>query len=193
MFHKLRQKPKLLYAIITAAGLTGFLASFLQMLEKIELLKNPSSVLLCNINAIFSCSNILDVWQSSVFGFPNSLMCIIFFVVTLTAGLIAWAGGSIGRILRLVLMGLAWFFVMFGFWYLWQSIFEIGALCIYCLVCYAAVLTISGAWLRLNYKDIKFNKKIERFFDYVVSNNFDIVFWLFIATLIAIEATIQFA
>lgn len=188
-----KSKDKNLYRLITLAGAVGFIASFLQMIEKVELLKNPNSVLFCNINAVFSCTNILNVWQSSVFGFPNSLMCIAFFVLMLTAGLIGWTGSSISKTLRLIFMGFAWFFVGFGFWYLWQSIFVVGAICIFCLFCYAAVLAISGAWLRLNHKDLKLNKGLKRSLDKAISKNFDIVFWLVIAIIIAIESIIKFA
>lgn len=195
MFQKIFKKRQGLglYSIITIAGLVGFVASFLQMIEKIELLKNPNSILFCNINSVFSCSNILNVWQSSVFGFPNSLMCIVFFVIMLTAGDIGWAGGSINKISRNVLMGMALFFVAFGFWYLWQSIFVVGALCIFCIACYAAVLTISGAWFRLNYRDFSRSKNIKRFADKMVSNNMDILLWVLIAVVITIEAIIKFA
>jgi uncharacterized membrane protein len=193
MFAKLFKKEKAIYAVITLAGVIGFLASFFQLLDKIELLKNPSSILFCNLNPVFSCSNILTVWQSSVFGFPNSLMCIIFFVMTLVAGLIGWTGGSITKIMRMVFMGFAWFFVGFGFWYLWQSIFVVGAICIYCVFCYAAVLAISGAWFRLNYRDLRIYKTNQHLIDIILSNGFDIAFWLMIATVIIIEAIIKFA
>ena len=192
MFAKIFNKDKGLYTLITLAGVIGFLASFLQMIEKIELLKNPNSILFCNINSVFSCTNILNVWQSSVFGFPNSLMCIIFFVIMMTAGIIGWTGSAMDKKLRLVFMGMAWFFVGFGFWYLWQSIFVVGALCIFCILCYGAVLVISGSWLRLNHKDMKLNETYRHFLEKAIAKNYDIVFWLLIAIVITFEAVIKF-
>jgi len=186
-------KEKKLYAIITLSGLVGLLASFMQLLDKIEILKKPDSVLICNINAVFSCSNILNVWQSSVFGFPNSLMCVIFFAVMITAGLVGWTGGIISNKLRIIFMGMAWFFVGFGFWYLWQSIYIVGAMCIYCIFCYGAVLAISGSWLRLNYRNLRLNKKNEKILGKFINNNSDIAFWILIAIIIAIEAITKFA
>ena len=192
MFGNIFKKEKSLYAVITLAGIVGFLASFLQLIEKIELLKNPNSALFCNINAIFSCSNILNVWQSSVFGFPNSLMCVSFFAIMITAGFVAWTGGTINNTLRLVFMGMAWFFVGFGFWYLWQSIFVVGALCIFCIFCYGAVLAISGSWLRLNYNDLKLSKTYRHLLTEAITKNYDIAFWLLIAIIILFEAVIKF-
>ena len=131
----------------------GLLASFLQMLEKITLLKNPHAALSCNLSSVFNCSNILNAHQSSVFGFPNSLMCIVFFALMLSAGLAGLGGGVLHRWLRLSYQFLALFFVVFGFWYLWQSIFNVGSLCIYCIFCYGGLLLVNTAWLRLNYAD----------------------------------------
>ena len=192
MFAKIFNKDKGLYTLITLAGVIGFLASFLQIIEKIELLKNLNSILFCNINSVFSCTNILNVWQSSVFGFPNSLMCIIFFIIMMTAGIIGWTGSAMDKKLRLVFMGMAWFFVGFGFWYLWQSIFVVGALCIFCILCYGAVLVISGSWLRLNHNDMKLNKTYRHFLEKAIAKNYDIVFWLLIAIAITFEAVIKF-
>jgi uncharacterized membrane protein len=186
-------KPRTLYGIITIAAAVGFLASFLQMLEKITLLAHPHAALTCNINAIFSCTNILNAWQSSVFGFPNALMCLIFFTTTMAIGLVGWTGGTITRKLRLVFMGLALFFICFGFWYLWQSIFIVGAMCIFCVFCYGGVLVASGAWLRINQKELPVSKRIQRIIDRLIASNNDIYIWLFIALAIVLEIVIKFA
>jgi len=184
---------KILYGTVTIASVIGFIASFLQMIEKVELLKNPHAVLTCNINAIFSCTNILNAWQSSVFGFPNSLMCIAFFAMTMALGLVGWTGGSMNKKLRLTFQGFALFFIGFGFWYLWQSIFIVGALCIFCIFCYAAVLTISGAWLRLNSNETCLNKKHQKCLNNMIAKNFDILIWVVIAIVIIAEMLIKFA
>jgi len=180
------------YLVIALSGVVGLIASFLQTLAKLEILSNPQAVLSCNINAVFSCSNILNVWQSSVFGFPNSLMCIVFFTILITAGLIG-LGSSINAKARLVIQGLALFFAGFGFWYLWQSIFVIGALCIYCLFCYAPVLVTNGVLFRLNQKELSYNKQAKRIVDYLIKNSYDTLIWVLIAVVIAGEILIKFA
>ena len=191
LFQK-HDKTKLLYAAMTLSGIVGFVASFLQMIEKVALLKSPGSPLICDINPIFSCSNVLNVWQSSVFGFPNALMCISFFMMMITIGLVGWTGGTINKNLRLVMQGFALFFVGFGFWYLWQGIFVVGSLCIFCLFCYAAVLAISFAWLRLNQRELPISKSARKFIDKLIADNSDIFIWLTIALVIIAEMVIQF-
>jgi len=185
-------KQKLLYGIITIGAVIGFTASFLQMLEKITLLKNAHAVLTCNFGSVFNCSNILNAHQSSVFGFPNSLLCISFFAVTLSIGLAGWTGSLINTKLRLIFEALALFFVGFGFWYFWQSIFNIGSICIYCLFCYGGVLAINGAWFRLNYQSLPVNKKAQSLLTSLVAKGADIFLWIIIALGITLEAIIKF-
>jgi uncharacterized membrane protein len=185
-------KQKLLYGIITIGAAVGFTASFLQMLEKITLLKNAHAVLTCNFNSTFNCSNILNAHQSSVFGFPNSLLCISFFAITLSAGLVGWIGGSINSKLRFVYEAVALFFVGFGFWYFWQCIFNLGSLCIYCLFCYGGVLAINGAWFRLNYKELPLGKNSRKLVDRAVVKGSDIFVWILIALAITLEALLKF-
>ncbi len=186
-------KPKNLYVLMSFGGAIGLVASFLQMLEKITLLKTPAADLACNLNSVFSCSNILNAPQSSVFGFPNSLMCIVFFALMLSAGLIGWGGAQISVKLRLAYQAFSLFFVGFGFWYLWQSIFNVGALCIFCLFCYGGLLIINGAWFRLNYRELPLSKPALKMLDKWVARGADIFVWCLIAAAIALEAIIKFA
>ena len=185
--------PKLYWAILTIGAGVGLLASFGQMLEKITLLKNSDAVLSCNLNSVFNCSNVLNAWQSSVFGFPNTLLCIVFFSVILSAGLIGWTGSAINAKLRFFLQFLALFFAGFGFWYFWQSIFAVGVLCIYCVFCYGGVLAINAALFRLNYEDYPLSKKAMAKLEVWVSRGADIFFWCLIGLIIVAEAIIKFA
>lgn len=191
LFQK-HDKSKLLYITITISSVIGLIASFLQMIEKIKMLKNVSAPLICNINAVFNCSNVLDTWQSSVFGFPNALMCIIFFTIMLTLGLIGWTGSIINKNLRLIMQASAIFFLGFGFWYLWQSIFIIGSICLFCLFCYAGVLGINFAWLRINIKDLPINKSIIKYLEKNINDGSDIFIWLSIALIIIAEIIFKF-
>ena len=65
-------KQQKLYLVMVVGALAGFIASFWQLLDKLELLKNSQAVLSCNLNSVFSCSNILNAHVSSIFGFPGT-------------------------------------------------------------------------------------------------------------------------
>lgn len=178
---------------MTIGAGVGFLASFLQMLEKITLLKNSNAVLTCNLNSTFNCSNILNAHQSSVFGFPNSLLCMTFFAIMLSAGLVGWTGSAINKNLRFVYQAMTLFFIGFGFWYFWQSIFNVGALCIYCIFCYTGLLFISGSWFRLNYRDYSLSKNTMAAVERWVARGADIFVWCLIALALILEGIIKFA
>lgn len=163
-----------MYGLVASASAVGLIASFLQLQDKLIHLKNPTANLACNISSVFNCSNVLDAWQSSFFGFPNSIMCIIFFAMMLGLALVGATGSSINKTLRLIMHFFAVFFLLFGAWYLWQSIYVIGTVCIYCMFCYAAVMAINFAWIRINVFDLPFSDFKQK----LIKRNWDVVFWL---------------
>lgn len=186
------KSQKKLYGGILFGALVGFIASFWQLLEKLTLLKDDTTPLSCNLNAVFSCTNVLNAPQSSVFGFPNALLCIILFTIAIVAAIVGLTGTKIARGVRFSFQVLALFTVFFGLWYLWQSIFNLGAMCIFCVFCFGGVLTINAAWFRLNYSDYPISKALKQKIDVAVANGADIFFWCLIGLVIVAEAVIKF-
>jgi uncharacterized membrane protein len=174
------------YLVLVLGGLVGFIASFWQLLDKLTLLKNSQAALSCNLNSVFNCSDILNAQQSSVFGFPNSLLCVILFLIAIVLGVAGLTGSILHKWVRFVAQGMALFTVGFGMWYLWQSIFNVGAFCIFCIFCFAGVLIINAAWFRLNYKDLSLSDKW-------TAKGIDYFVWCLIALVIIFEAIIKFA
>lgn len=176
-----------LYSVVLAGSLVGIVASFLQTVDKLTHLVNPVANLFCNINSVFSCNNVLDAWQSSFFGFPNSLMCLVFFSVTLGTAL-AGLSGNLSKWLRLTMHSFALFFLGFGAWYLYQSIYVINAVCIYCLFCYGAVIIMNASWLRINHKDLPFVKLTQR----LINSKWDYVLWAIWAFVFVLAIFVKF-
>lgn len=173
---------------MTAGGLVGVVAAFMQTLEKIQLLKNPSNPLTCDLSSVFSCTNVLNAWQSSVFGFPNSLMCMGFFVVFASIGLAGWTGAKLPRGLRLGIQALALGVLGFGLWFMQQSIYSIGALCLYCVFCITGLVVVNAAWLRINAEDLPIGVRGRALLQRGIAKGADIfawtVLWLILAFLI---------
>lgn len=182
------KESRSLYGLIVGASAVGLVSSFLQLLDKLIHLKNPTANLACNISSVFNCSNVLDAWQSSFFGFPNSMMCMIFFSVMLGVALVGATGSSLNKVLRLVMHFFSVFFLFFGAWYLWQSIYVLGAVCIYCMFCYAAVIAINFAWVRTNVLDLPYSKVKQK----LIRSNWDIVFWMVWASSFVLMITTRF-
>jgi uncharacterized membrane protein len=127
---------------VLIAGVAGLASSMTLTIEKIDLLLDPHYVPSCNLNPIVSCGSVMTTPQASVLGFPNSLLGMIGFTVVLVSGVLAvakvqlprwyWAGLTAG-----VLVGTA-----FVHWLIYQSLYEIGALCPYCMVVWVVTITL---------------------------------------------------
>ena len=177
---------------MTFGSAVGLVASFMQMMDKLVLLKDSGAVLACNVNSALSCSSVLNAPQASVLGPPNALISTVMFCFFLAIGLAGLTGGVISRRMRFITQSLSLFTLAFGFWFLMQSIFVIQSLCIYCIFNTFGLLLVNGAWLRLNYTDIKLHAKVNAAIKNLVANGFDILIWLIIAIFIVGAALFQF-
>jgi uncharacterized membrane protein len=172
------------YSIITIGAAIGLVASFMQIIEKLMLLENKNATLVCNISSVFNCSSVLHAWQSSVFGFPNSLICIIFFSLVMTVGLVGVTGGEVMRNMRLTVHALMVGMLGFALWFLFQSMFVIGAVCILCLFCFLGLLMINGAMLRLNFGASQEVKDEDTVMSRIIHYDIDLIAWVILAMII---------
>jgi uncharacterized membrane protein len=127
---------------VLIAGVIGLAASMTLTVEKIDILLNPSYVPSCNINPILSCGSVMTTSQASVLGFPNPLLGLVAFTVVAVTGLLAvtkvalpqwyWVGLAV-----MLLVG-----AVFVHWLIFQSLYRIGALCPYCMVVWAATISL---------------------------------------------------
>ncbi|WP_040509097.1 vitamin K epoxide reductase family protein [Gordonia soli] len=124
------------------AGIAGLAAAAALTIERFELLVNPSYVPSCSINPILSCGSVMVTDQASVFGFPNPIIGIAAFSVVVTTGILSvarvslprwyWVGLFVGALLGLGFVG----------WLISQSLYEIHALCPYCMVVWTIIMPI---------------------------------------------------
>jgi len=127
---------------VLIAGVVGLSSALALTIEKVELLKNPAYVPTCSLNPVLSCGSVMVTPQAAVFGFPNSLIGIVSFTVVLVTGVLAvarvqlprwdWAGLAVGTLLGTV----------FVHWLIYQSVFTIGALCLYCMVVWSMTIPL---------------------------------------------------
>lgn len=125
-------------------GAIGFIASSALMLEKIATLRNPDHVPTCSLNPVISCGSVMDSPRAELFGFPNPLLGIAAFAVVITVGVVLlsgfhpprwfWLGMQVGTTLGVLLVH----------WLIYQSLYEIAALCPYCMMVW--VVTIPMFW-----------------------------------------------
>jgi uncharacterized membrane protein len=184
---------RLIYCTMIGGGITGMAASFLQTTEKMTLLKNKDAILACDLNSVFSCTNVLNAWQSSLFGFPNSLMCMTLFTIFTSIALAGVSGGTLPRKLRLSIQGLSLFTLLFALWFLTQSIYVINALCILCIFCFSGLLLINWGWLRLNAADLPIGERGRAFVERRIKTGADIFMWILLALAVAFAMSMRFS
>ncbi len=177
---------------MTIGGAIGMVAAFLQTLEKLTLLKHKDAILACDLSGVFSCTNVLNAWQSAVFGFPNSLMCMALFVIFGSVALVGLTGGKISRGLRLGVQALSLFTFGFALWFLGQSIYSIHALCILCIFCFGGLLLVNWGWLRLNAADLPIGASGRAGLKRAIELGADTFIWVIVALLVTFAALLQF-
>lgn len=169
------------------------IAAFLQTLEKLTLLKNANKALTCDLNSVFSCSNVLNAWQSSVFGFPNSIMCLTLFTIFTAIALVGAAGGTLPRKLRLGIQALSLGTLGFALWFIEQSVYSIGSICIFCIFCLAGLLIVNWGWLRLNAADLPISKSKKAMLERGIAQGADIFIWILLGLVVAFAMALRFS
>ncbi len=133
-------KPLAWFLIV--AGATGWLASFLLTLERFHVAADPNATLSCDVATFISCKSVMLSPEAKLFGFPNPLIGIAAFMAPFLIGFAILAGAKFTSwFWRVFFVGhtLALIFVT---WLFFVAVFEIGALCPYCMVAWAAAIPL---------------------------------------------------
>ena len=128
--------------MLIVTGALGILASFVITIDKIELLKNANFSPSCNLSPVVSCSNVMSSDQAVVFGFPNPLIGLLAYPVVVAIGVALLAGARYRRWFWLGLHAGALLGVAFCMWLMTQALYEIGALCLWCCLAWAATIAL---------------------------------------------------
>lgn len=128
--------------LLLIAGTIALLASLLLTIEVFNRLKNPSYVPVCNLNPILSCTSVADSEQSHLFGFPNYFLGIAGYAAIAAIGTALLAGAKFKRwFWRSVEAGL-FLATAFITWLQFETLYRIGALCIFCMVVWAMTMPL---------------------------------------------------
>ena len=126
------------------AGAIGLLAAVTLLIEKIELLEDPTYVPSCSINPILSCGSVMRTDQAAAFGFPNPILGIAGFAIIVTVGMALLAGAGFRRWFWWGAQAGVTFGVVFVHWLIFQTLYRIDALCLYCVAVW--IVTIPLFW-----------------------------------------------
>jgi len=151
--------------LLSIGGAIGLVAAVVLTIDKIDLLKDPDATFSCDINAFVSCAGVMASPESEAFGFANSILGVIGFSVVLTLGVLLLA--------RVALPGFVWaglqagviFGIGFVTWLQFQSIYDIGKLCPYCMVVWTVMIPIFVGVSARNLRAWRPGSAITRFVD----------------------------
>ncbi|HTH71981.1 MAG TPA: vitamin K epoxide reductase family protein [Candidatus Pristimantibacillus sp.] len=130
--------------ILIIGGTIGLLASAIITYDKIAILQDPNFKPGCDLNPVVSCGSVMESSQAAAFGFPNTFIGLAGFGAVVTTGVVLLAGT--GKLKRWYWLGLnlgLLFGLAFVHWLFYQSVYNIGALCPYCMLVWAVTITMS--------------------------------------------------
>lgn len=161
--HSESTAPRSLAWSMLLFGLLGWWASFSLTLDKIKVLSNPDVTLGCDISPFISCKSVMASTQAALFGFPNPIIGVAAFVVPTVIGAALLAGASFKRWFWLgALLGHALGFV-FVIWLFTQALYDIGALCPWCMVAWTGMIPLFWALLGYTAKAGYLGTRLVRF------------------------------
>lgn len=132
--------PVSLAWMLISGGAVGWVAALALTVERIRVASNPDAVLSCDVSPFISCKSVMLTWQASLLGFPNPLIGLAAFFAPVLVGFAILAGAKFAKwFWQIFTAGMTGGFI-FVLWLFSQSLFEIGALCPYCMVAWAGMI-----------------------------------------------------
>jgi uncharacterized membrane protein len=151
--HRLRHHDVTVWATMLVASVASLVASFVLSIDAIALAANPSADLGCNINAVISCGTVGSSWQASLLGFPNAFLGLVFEPAVITLAVACLVGVRFPRGFMLAAQIIYSIALVFAYWLFEQAMFEIGALCPWCLLVTVATTLVFFEMTYVNIRD----------------------------------------
>ena len=128
-------------------------ASFVLSIDAIRLAADPDVSLSCNINSVISCGTVGTSWQAHLFGFPNAFLGLLAEPVVITIAVASLGGVRFPRWFMFSAQIVYTIGVIFAYWLFYQAMFNIGALCPWCLLVTASTTLVFSTLTHVNIRD----------------------------------------
>lgn len=151
--HRLRHNNITVWVTMLVASFASLVASFVLSIDALTLAKDPNADLGCNINAVISCGTVGTSWQASLLGFPNSFLGLVFEPAVITMAVASLAGLRFPRWFMFSAQVIYTVALLFAYWLFEQAMFEIGALCPWCLLVTLATTLVFFEMTYVNIRD----------------------------------------
>lgn len=148
--------------ILIIGSLIGLGASFVLILNTLQLLKNPGVDLPCNLSPFVSCTSVANAWQNEVFGFPNALLGMTAFAMLFAVGVMLLSGGRAKKPLWLLVNLGTLAAMVFVAWFFFESVYRIRSLCLYCMTVWAVTWPLFLYTCVWNFRESHFDLSLTR-------------------------------
>lgn len=126
--------------VLVVGSAIGFLASMILTVDRFKLLANPETVLVCDISPFVTCGPVMSSAAGALFGFPNPLLGVAGFALAGTTGMVLLGGATLARWYQAAFTVGCLLAVVFLTWLQTQTLYVIGALCIWCMAVWAVTI-----------------------------------------------------
>lgn len=155
----------------------SLVASFVLATEAVTLAGDQDAAFTCDINAVVSCGTVGSSWQASVFGFPNAFLGLVSEPVVLTLAAAGLSGVRLPRWMMITAQAGYTLGLALAYWLLHQAIFDIGAVCPWCLLVTVATTFVFVEMTRINVLEgnLPLPRAARRFLEEVVHHRLDLL------------------
>lgn len=154
LFRHARQRSDVwIFTTMAISAALSLIASFVLSVESIEIVKNPDAALSCSINEIINCASVMKHPSSDLFGFPNPFLGLMTEPIVITVAIAGLAGVRFPRpFMMAAQVGYA-AGLIFAYYLFFVSVFEIGALCPWCLLVTLSTTLVFASLLHYNIRE----------------------------------------
>jgi uncharacterized membrane protein len=182
------------WGLALAGGLGGIVTGGWQTVERIQWAQDPGVAVACDLSAVISCSSVFTHWQSAALGIPNSIIALPVFAMLASAALAGVLGARLPGPYLATMLALSVFMTAFVTWYLVQSAFVMGVLCLFCLGCGVAILATSIGLTRVAGAEGALGSgRLGRTVDTMVRSGADLMLWGGLALVVGLMLLLNFA
>ena len=150
---RLRHNDVTVWITMLVASAASLVASFVLAVDALRLAEDPTADLGCNINAVISCGTVAGAWQSSLLGFPNAFLGLVTEPVVITIAVASLGGVRFPRWFMFSAQVVYTVGLGFAYWLFHQAMFDIGALCPWCLLITLATTLVFFEMTYVNIRD----------------------------------------
>jgi uncharacterized membrane protein len=139
--------------VLVVGGLLGIYAAMALSIDEIKLIKDPGFQPVCNLNPLLSCTSVISSNQATAAGsIPNPYLGLIGFGIVVAVGMAIFAGAKFKKWYWQGLLAGTFLGVVFIHWLFFQTVYNIGKLCLFCILTWIVTIAIFWYTLLMNYK-----------------------------------------